>query len=295
MTASSRMENTLAKNKKPMKPAPQLPLEMLSWPKPQLHLALLNILAHDIGSAVRSDLLKQQLVACRAGLQEAKDNIAEIENNELATQYQQIYDEEISGANAILEDHVLVFFVACQLYITRVVEAVRWFTSLESGRSTGGQTEQPPKKFFVPKSDIYDSSPQLRHFGTAIVKDMTIAECMWHLGNYAKHNDELEAFSRETKPGLESLGVCNSDGSVTPNAIRRGLHSVTGQGVDSIEDIGNRLDHIASSLKVWAEQLEARIIADLDDYFLADPTYTKRLNDGFRRIFVANETAGRGG
>lgn len=273
-----------------MKPAPQLPIEIRSWSKQQQHLALLNILSHNLGAAVRSDLLNQQLAACRAGIQTAKDDIVEIETDELATSYQQIYEEEMSSANQILEDHILVFFVACQLYITRVTETVCWFKTLECG-STSGQAEQLPEKIFKLKADIHDSSTLLRQFGTRIAKDMTIAECMWHLGNYAKHNDELGWFRRETRTGLEKLDVCSHDGSVKSDAIRRGLCSVTGPGIDSIAEIESRLEQIASSLKAWAEHLEDRIISDLDDYFFADPTYTKRLNDSFQRMLHSQNLA----
>jgi hypothetical protein len=169
------------------------------------------------------------------------------------------------------------------------VEAVRWFKALECS-SPDGQTDQLPKMFEL-KTDIDDSPDLLRQFGENIVTDMTIAECMWHLGNYAKHNDELGGLHKETKIGLEKLDVCSHDGEVKSDAIRRGICSVTGPGVDSIEDIENRLEEIASSLKDWAKHLEDRIISDLDDYFFADPSYTRRLNDSFQGMLRLQDTS----
>lgn len=281
---TKRKKDGVKKNEKQLKPAPQLPLEMENWSKQQQHQALLNILSHNLGSAVRSVLLRLQLEACHAGIQTTKDNIESININELAINYQQIYEEEMTSANELLEDHILVFFVTCQLYIVRVVEAARWFKSLE-GNSTSG------KKLFELKADIYGSPDRLRHFGTCIVKDMTIAECLWHLGNYAKHHDEPGGFRKDTETGLKKLDVCQADGSVKPDAIRRGLRTVTGPSIASIEGIENGLKQIVSSLRAWAEQLEDQIISDLDDCFFSDPSYTKRFNDSFRSMLLSQGRA----
>lgn len=260
-------ETALAKNKK-MKSVPYLPLAIQQWPKEQLHQYLLDSLAHSIGSAVPSEFLARQLEACLAGLRGFENEVADVRRDEMARRYQQLFDEAISHAKTLLEDHVLVFFVACQLYVTRVVEAVRWFKLLEGGHFGLAAT--------------YSDSDEVRCFGKPVVEEMTIADCMWYLGNYAKHNDELEEFTQYTQIGLKKLKVCETDGAIAPDAIWRGIQSVTGRSVDSSNDIKLALEFIEKALRAWADELTSCIIADLDNFGYGDPAYTKRLNEQFK-------------
>jgi len=77
------------------------------------------------------------------------------------------------------------------VYVSRVSETARWFKLHEAGRyKLSAEYERPAK---------------IRERGTKVVQQMTIAECMWWLGNYAKHNAEQQDFNTDTKAALRTL------------------------------------------------------------------------------------------
>ena len=257
-------------DKNSIKTAPNLPPEIQEWPKANQHQYLLESLGHNLGSAVRSELLPRQLEVCLMGLQSFENKVSSIKSDELASRYQQILAEDIDNATSFLEDHVLMFFIACQLYVGRVAEAVNWFKSVEGGDLTLDAS--------------HNDADEVRHIGEIVVGEMTIAECMWHLGNYAKHKDEWSGLrGKKTLTGLPNLNVCENNGTVAANATWRGIFSVTGRSCDSAEDIKVGLESIESSLRMWADKLEDRIISALDKFYYDDSNYTRRLNETFQK------------
>jgi len=260
----------VAKDGNSVKASPPMPTGIKTCPKAALHQYFLDSLTNSIGSAVHSELVTRQLEACLTGLRSFEHEVSAIKGDELASRYQQIFDEAIDNANSLLEDHILMFFVACQLYVTRVVEAVRWFQSLEGGHGS--------------LNDIYNDFSKVRRIGHPLVGEMTIADCVWHLGNYAKHKDESKNFSSITLAGLTDLTVCETNGTIKVDAIWQGIYSMTGLRCDSTEKIKAGLESITELLKTWADELEHKIIAEIDLFIYNDSEHTKKLIDSFKTL-----------
>jgi len=115
--------------KKP-KPVPTLPPDVTSGNKHEVAHYLINAIADNLGPTVASELLSRQLESCIGGVQAMVDRVHSTLRDPMAKRYQQILDERIAEAVALRTDHLGIFFIACQLYVTRVAESATWLKIL---------------------------------------------------------------------------------------------------------------------------------------------------------------------
>ncbi len=258
---------------KKLRPMPSLPPEAASWSKDELGSRLLDYLDYDLSPAVASDLLPRQLEACCGGVRAAEGVLDRARNDETAQRYEQIMQQEIDEALELLDDHFLIFFMACQLYVTRVVETVRSFKQIEGGRCGLAAT--------------YEDDTAIRALGRKLPMGLTAAECLWHLGNYAKHCNEIEDFSAQTKEGLTKLTVIGISGERESGAEAslRGIAVVSGRNVGSLNDAVEALREVERLLRAWADQLNDEVVADLDQWRYEERGRTKREREALRLAF----------
>lgn len=254
-----------------IRPVPTIEPKLLAGPKRDLFHYLLQSLGHSVGPTVRSELLPRQLESCLGGIRAAANHMKAAQADELAQQYQQIWEDYIKEAQVLAEDHLHVFFVACQIYVTRVVEAVRWF-KLHVGADFG-----------LP--ECYVDPLRLRALGAKVVGQITIAECCWFLGNYAKHNDEIELLHNDTLKGLQILGMLDTSGNLVDQPACVGVESVVGLPIKSPSDLEVALKVMEARLRAWSDWLEDEIIADLDEHDCGDRTRTRRENERWFAIW----------
>ena len=137
----------------------------------------------------------------------------------------------------------------------------------------------------------YEDPVKIRELGRKVIGQMTTAECMWHLGNYAKHNEQLEELDAKTIKGLIGLAMIDSNGEIKTDADYAAVKSISGKNVRSLSDLQDGLRIVERSLREWADNLENGVIGDLDEFRYGDRTRTKRENETFAKFLAERFSA----
>ena len=206
-----------------------IPPDVLKGTKDEVGHYLLEIVDFEIGPPVYSELLPRQLDNCVAGIRNGVRQMERAAANEFVQRYEQLRDEEAAAVDAMVEDHVLMFVIAAQLYVGRIVEAVRGFKLHEADH------------YKLPTT--YEDKKAIRGLGKKVVGQMSIADCMWHLGNYAKHRDELRPLEKPTLDGLIELKAAIAQGAYV-DALYKAIATIVGKTVDAPSDLEAALREI---------------------------------------------------
>lgn len=236
--------------------------------KSELGSYLQTCIRYNVASVADTKLVDRQLQVCMEGIHEVKRLMDDVRGDETAQQYRQIYDEHVEDVRQLLSDHLGMFFVACQIYVTRLVESIRWLRFHESGACN--------------MPSFYKDASSVRNNGETIVEDMTVAECMFRLGNYFKHQDEVEGLQPQTTEAMNKLGMRTDDGMTVRDPECAALGKIAGKSIASLADVELAVRRVSALLKGWSTSWVERLVGDVDEYVHGDRTWTKREWDSFK-------------
>ena len=111
-------------------PPPTLPPDMAARPKEEQDDYLVECIVDSLGPLIGSEFLSRQMESCCAGVRDVKRSVAEIEADEDSNTYEQIRRQNLDEVFQVFDDNLRIFFMSAQLYVTRLVETVRWFKLL---------------------------------------------------------------------------------------------------------------------------------------------------------------------
>jgi len=243
-----------------MPKVPPIPDDVLKQEPREVFDYVLQALIDSVHDARISTFLEMQRESCIRIIGASERVLDEGREDELVQKYAGFWGDCLKDSERLAEDGALVFFVACQLYVTRVVEAVRWFKLHVANK--------------FPLGAEYESAEAIRTLGKPAVGKMTIAGCCWTLGNLAKHRDQVEELSAKTSFGLNAIGL---DAKQRDVAIE-GLAKIAGVSHSNFTNLKQAVIRVCELLSEWAEALEDRLVEDLDEMDFGDRTRTRRRN-----------------